>query len=201
MLLRRIPRGVRVPVPVCAVSVAALWAVIGGRAGLGVPLWWWPVPALLAWGGVLLGSADLVARRLPDALTLPAYPLAAGVLGIAALGAGHVGPLTRAAVGALLWAGGYAAIRLISPGALWRRQARRQPGRADRCDIVVGSAGGCIRGRRLDRYGGGACAHARPPRCAAWPSDARRGLGGGATPSRVISGCNSPICPWFNNMR
>ena len=118
MLLRRIPRGARIPAPVCAALVAALWAMVGGRVGANLPLWWWPVPLVLAWGGVLLGSVDLVARRLPDALTLPAYPLVAGVLGIAAIGAGNVDPLARAAVGTLLWAGGYAAIRLVSPGAL-----------------------------------------------------------------------------------
>jgi leader peptidase (prepilin peptidase)/N-methyltransferase len=118
MLLRWIPRGVWVPVPVCMVSVAALWALVGGRVGSGLPLWWWPVPLLVAWGGVLLSAGDLIARRLPDALTLPAYPLAATVLGIAAIGASNIDPLGRAAVGALLWTGGYAAIRLVSHGAL-----------------------------------------------------------------------------------
>lgn len=118
MLLRRIPRGARVSAPVCAVLVAALWAMVGGSAGANLPLWWWPVPLMLSWGGVLLSGVDLVARRLPDALTLPAYPLVAGLLGIAAVGAGNVDPLVRAAVGTLLWAGGYAAIRLVSPGAL-----------------------------------------------------------------------------------
>ena len=118
MLLRRIPRGARVPAPLCAALVAALWAVVGGRVGADLPLWWWPVPLILAWGGVLLGSVDMVARRLPDALTLPAYPLVVSVLGIAAIGAGSVNPLARAVVGTLLWAGGYAAIRLVSPGAL-----------------------------------------------------------------------------------
>jgi hypothetical protein len=39
MMLRRVPRGVRVPVPACAVLVAALWAVAGGRLGAHVPLW------------------------------------------------------------------------------------------------------------------------------------------------------------------
>ena len=117
-MLRRIPRGARISAPMCAVLVAALWAVVGGGVGADIPLWWWPVPLMLAWGGVLLAAVDLVARRLPDALTLPAYPLVAGVLGIAAVGAGNVDLLARAAVGTLLWAGGYAAIRLISPDAL-----------------------------------------------------------------------------------
>jgi leader peptidase (prepilin peptidase) / N-methyltransferase len=118
MLLRRIPRGARVPGPVCAALVAALWVLVAGRVGANLPWWWWPVPLTLAWGGVLLGSVDLVVRRLPDALTLPAYPLVAGMLVIATIGAGNVDPLARAAVGTLLWAGGYAAVRLLSPGAL-----------------------------------------------------------------------------------
>jgi leader peptidase (prepilin peptidase)/N-methyltransferase len=114
MMLRRIPRGVRVPAPVCAVAVAALWAATGE----GLPVWWWPVPLLLGWAGVLLAGADLAARRLPDALTLPAYPVVAALLGAAAVGAGDVGLLVRAAAGALLWVGGYAAVRLVAPGAL-----------------------------------------------------------------------------------
>lgn len=113
MLLRRIPRGVRVPVPVCAVVVAALWAVVGD-----LPVWWWPVPLVLSWAGVLLSAADLVARRLPDALTLPAYPVVAVLLVPAALSAGDAGLLARAAAGAVLWAGGYAAVRLVAPSAL-----------------------------------------------------------------------------------
>ncbi|MGH3601406.1 MAG: prepilin peptidase, partial [Pseudonocardiaceae bacterium] len=75
MVLRRLPRGVPVPVPVCAVAVAALWAAVGERASGGLPVWWWPIPLVLGWAGVLLAGADLVARRLPDALTLPAYPV------------------------------------------------------------------------------------------------------------------------------
>lgn len=104
--------------PACAVAVAALWVVVGERAGAGLPMWWWPVPLVLGWAGVLLGAADLVARRLPDALTLPAYPVVAVLLGIAAVGAGDAGLLARATAGALLWAGGYAAVRLVAAGAL-----------------------------------------------------------------------------------
>ncbi len=117
VLLHRIPRGVRVSAPGCAVAVAALWSVVGERAG-GLPVCWWPVPLVLAWAGVLLGAADVVARRLPDALTLPAYPVVAVLLAIAAAGVGGVDLLVRAFGGALLWAGGYAAVRLIAPNAL-----------------------------------------------------------------------------------
>jgi leader peptidase (prepilin peptidase)/N-methyltransferase len=100
---------------VCAVLVAALWAVVGAA---GLPWWWWPVPLVVGWAGVLLGGADLVARRLPDALTLPAYPLVVVLLGIAALGVGDAELLTRAVTGLLLWAGGYAVVRLVAPGAV-----------------------------------------------------------------------------------
>lgn len=117
VLLRRIRRGVRVPVPACAVLVAAGWAVVGVRAAR-LPMWWWPVPVVLAWAGVVLSAADLVARRLPDALTLPAYPVAGLLAGVAAVGVGDAQPLVRAVAGALLWAGGYAAVRLAAPSAL-----------------------------------------------------------------------------------
>ncbi len=117
MLLHRIPRGVRVPVLACGAVVAALWAVVADRAG-GLPVWWWPIPLMLAWAGVLLGATDVVVRRLPDALTLPAYPVVAVLLVVAAAGIGDADLLVRALGGALLWAGGYATVRLIAPGAL-----------------------------------------------------------------------------------
>ena len=40
------------------------------------------------------------------------------LVGVAAIGARDPGLLARSAAGALLWAGGYAAIRLAVPGAL-----------------------------------------------------------------------------------
>lgn len=120
VLSRRIPRGVPVPVVLGAVVLAGLWALVAavaGRAG-GLPIWWWPVPLVLGWAAVLLAAADVVARRLPDALTLPAYPVAAVLLGVAAVGSGDAGLLVRGAGGALFWAGGYATVRLVSPAAL-----------------------------------------------------------------------------------
>lgn len=116
--MRWIPRGVRVPAPVCGVLVAVLWVVVVQRADEGLPLWWWPVPLLLGWAGVLLGGADLVARRLPDVLTLPAYPLVAVLLTVAAIGAADGSLMLRSAAGASVWAGGYAMVRLLAPGAL-----------------------------------------------------------------------------------
>lgn len=117
VLLRRISRGVRVLAPACAVPVAALWGVVGERAG-DLPVYWWPVPLVLAWAGVLLGAADVIARRLPDALTLPAYPVVAVLLALAAAGGEGADLLIRAFEGGLLWAGGYAVVRLIAPHAL-----------------------------------------------------------------------------------
>ncbi|MDT7713106.1 MAG: hypothetical protein QOG46_1800 [Pseudonocardiales bacterium] len=117
-MLRSTSRGVRVPVPVCAALVAVLWVLVVQQADAGLPLWWLPVPLVLGWAGVLLAVADLVARRLPDVVTLPAYPLVGGMLTLAAIAGANGELLLRALAGALLWAGGYAMIRLLAPGAL-----------------------------------------------------------------------------------
>ncbi len=52
--------------------------------------------------GLLLSVIDVRTRRLPDALTLPAYPVTAALLAIAAVGGGLPRSLIRAAASALL---------------------------------------------------------------------------------------------------
>jgi len=108
-VLRRLPRGVPVPVPVCTVAVAALWAAVGEWASDGLPVWWWPVPLVLGWAGVLLAGADLIARRLPDVLTLAAYPVVAVLLGVAAVGAGTPTLIVETSIGAASAGAGLAA--------------------------------------------------------------------------------------------
>jgi leader peptidase (prepilin peptidase) / N-methyltransferase len=62
-LLHRL--GMPIPPPWCEICVAALWIASG----------WRPVPLAVAWFGVLLSASDLVRQRLPNALTLAAYPV------------------------------------------------------------------------------------------------------------------------------
>lgn len=114
MLLSRLRRGVRVPPPWCELAVATLWAVAGWRCSAGaVPVPWLPVLVGLAWLTVALSATDLAHRRLPDALTLPALPVALALLSPVG------GPaLTRALLGAVVLAGGHAAVHLLSPAAL-----------------------------------------------------------------------------------
>ncbi len=114
VLLARLRRGVahaRWAPP----GVAMLWAAVAVAA----PPWWWlPVPFALGWLAVLLTITDLAQRRLPDALTLAAYPAGAALLAVAACGSGDPGLALRGVLGAVLWAGAYAAVRLVAPGAL-----------------------------------------------------------------------------------
>jgi leader peptidase (prepilin peptidase)/N-methyltransferase len=83
-----------------------------------LPWWWLPVPLLLAWLAVPLAAADLARHRLPDALTLPAYP----VLGLAVALAAACGPDPglglRAVLGVLLFGGAHAVVRVLAPAAL-----------------------------------------------------------------------------------
>jgi leader peptidase (prepilin peptidase)/N-methyltransferase len=114
LLLARLARGARVGTGPCE-------AVLGGLAGvtgLGWALGLLPgrlVPLLLglAWLGVAAGTVDVLHRRLPDALTMPAIP--AGLLLVCPAGPGA---LARGAAGAVVALSAYGTVHLVAPSAL-----------------------------------------------------------------------------------
>ncbi|MFJ1764539.1 prepilin peptidase [Amycolatopsis sp. NPDC088138] len=109
------------PIPAgTAAGLAALGtaAVTGRWLSGGWPGWWLPVPALLTVVAVPLALADLRHLRLPDVLTLPAYPLFGAAIGAAALGGGGPSLAVRAMAGVLLFGGAHAAVRHCAPGSL-----------------------------------------------------------------------------------
>ncbi|HEX2131470.1 MAG TPA: A24 family peptidase [Actinophytocola sp.] len=118
-LLARLRRGTIIHSGWLAGGVAVLWAVLGWRVSVGaVPAWWLPVPMVLTWFAVLLTATDLRHRRLPDALTLSAYP----VVGAAALAAATAGGGSRVAAsafaGAVTFCVLHAMVHLASPTSL-----------------------------------------------------------------------------------
>lgn len=119
VLLARLRRGVSLPRWWCESAVAVLWSVVALRAAVGaLPVWWMGVPLLVGWLLAALTGCDVLAGRLPDAVTLTAYPAAVVVVAIAAY-CGHTPALVgRALVGAGLFAASYALIRLLSPKSL-----------------------------------------------------------------------------------
>jgi leader peptidase (prepilin peptidase)/N-methyltransferase len=119
LLLGRLARGVVLRPPWCELAAGAASAVLGWRATAGLLPWWWlPVPLLLAWLAVPLAAADLARRRLPDALTLPAYPVLGLAVALAAAGGPDPGLGLRAVVGVLLFGGAHAVVRVLAPAAL-----------------------------------------------------------------------------------
>ncbi|MGW5644165.1 prepilin peptidase [Saccharopolyspora sp. NPDC003752] len=116
LLLCSARRGVRPPRMWCELAVGLLWTVVAVRAATGMPLWWVAVPLLLGWLAVLLTACDVLASRLPDVLTLPAYPVAAVLLAVAAVPRPDV--LLGGAAGAVVFAGTYLLVRVVSPGAM-----------------------------------------------------------------------------------
>lgn len=116
-LLARLRRGAVFQPPWCELATAITSAVLGWRVAVGaLPIWWLPVPLILCWLGVPLAAVDLAHHRLPDALTLPAYPLLATALTIAAL---HTPTppalLLAAALGALLFGGAHLLVHRLTP--------------------------------------------------------------------------------------
>lgn len=118
-LLARLRRGTAVPGVWPAGGVGVLWAVLGWRASTGaVPAWWLPVPLALTWFAVLLTVTDLRHRRLPNALTLPAYPVIGAATVVAALAGGGWDLTTSALVGGVAFCAPHAMVHLASPRSL-----------------------------------------------------------------------------------
>lgn len=104
--------------PVVELLTAVLFVGVTARlVQLGLPT---AIPAFLWFVavGLVLALIDLDVRRLPDLITLPAYPVLAVLLTLAALLAGEPESLLRAGVGALGSAGFYYALAVAKPGAM-----------------------------------------------------------------------------------
>jgi leader peptidase (prepilin peptidase)/N-methyltransferase len=80
-------------------------------------------PGVLAFGflgalGVALGAIDIAVHRLPDRLTLPAYPVLIALLAVAAAIGHDAGALVRALLGGVVLAAVYLVLALLRPGQL-----------------------------------------------------------------------------------
>ncbi|MCQ2001685.1 prepilin peptidase [Arthrobacter zhaoxinii] len=97
--------------------LAAYW----GNGTVGTALAAVLLSLALAWFAVLalrLAAIDIRTRRLPNALVLPSYPVAGGLLAGAAIAAGEPDRVTGTVLGAAaLWTG-FFALRLLSPAGL-----------------------------------------------------------------------------------
>jgi leader peptidase (prepilin peptidase) / N-methyltransferase len=96
-------------------ATATVLALLFGRFG--------GQPVTLAFGflgalGVALAAIDIGVQRLPDRLTLPAYPVLITLLAVAALTGHDVSALMRALLGGLALAAGYLLLGIARPGQL-----------------------------------------------------------------------------------
>lgn len=118
-LLSHLRRGTEVHSGYLAAAVAVLWAIVAWRVASGqLPVWWLPVPLTVTWFAVLLVVVDLRHSRLPDALTLPAYPAILAAATIAAWLSGDWSIPPRAAVGAGVFLSLHAAVHMLRPPSM-----------------------------------------------------------------------------------
>ncbi|NKQ53683.1 prepilin peptidase [Amycolatopsis sp. K13G38] len=113
----------RAPAPVptmpVAVSTGLLCALVAWRCVSGsLPSWWLPVPLLVTLFAVPLFVADIRHRRLPNVLTLPAYPAAGVALVIAGLTGPGMGLMLRALAAAVVFGGLHLMIHALSRRSL-----------------------------------------------------------------------------------
>ena len=98
--------------PLVELLNAVVWVVLTVRIGVD-----WALPAFLYLGaaGVALALIDIDVKRLPNAIVLPSYPVAAVLLGGAALADGEPGRLVRVLVGGAALYAFYFLLMLIQP--------------------------------------------------------------------------------------
>jgi len=101
--------------PLVELGTGVLFAVMALRFGLDPVL---PAYLYLAAVGLALALIDLDCKRLPDALTLPSYPVAAALLGIAALAGSGSGSLVRALLGGAAMYAVYFALCFAYPAGM-----------------------------------------------------------------------------------
>jgi leader peptidase (prepilin peptidase)/N-methyltransferase len=101
--------------PLVELATGALFAAFAARFGTHAVL---PAFLYLAAVGVALAMIDLDHQRLPDALTLPSYPVGLVLLGIAAAADGSAGGYGRAVIGMLALLGFYAVVWFVYPAGM-----------------------------------------------------------------------------------
>jgi len=100
---------------VLELATAAVLALLLGRLGAQLET---VAFAFLGALGVALAAIDITVQRLPDRLTLPAYPILIALLMVAAIAGHDVTALARALLGGVALAGGYLLLALLRPGQL-----------------------------------------------------------------------------------
>jgi len=101
--------------PLVELATAGLFAGFAVRIGPHAAL---PAFLYLAGIGVALALIDLDVQRLPDVLTLPSYPVALVLLGIAAGAEGEGWPFARGLIGMAALFGFYATLWFVYPAGM-----------------------------------------------------------------------------------
>jgi leader peptidase (prepilin peptidase)/N-methyltransferase len=107
--------------PLVEAATAALFVGFAIHFGIHAVL---PAYLYIAAVGIALAMIDIDLQRLPDILTLPSYPIAIALLGIAALVDDHPHALLRALLGMAALAAFYWGTYLVYPAGMGRGDAK-----------------------------------------------------------------------------
>jgi leader peptidase (prepilin peptidase)/N-methyltransferase len=112
--------------PLVELAMGVLWALVAAELWPGHP---WAVPAylVLTFACLVLTVIDARTRRLPDAITKPAFVVVLALLAVAALAEGEPGRLGRGLLAAVIVGGLFWAIAVIRPGWVGRGDVKLVP--------------------------------------------------------------------------